>query len=65
MKSIQFLIETICSKIFRYNNLRNKNFFPIFFLRSRNLDSTLNIFKQKDDPRSWCVLELSDSEKRG
>ena len=47
MKSIQFLIETICSNIFRYNCLRNKKFYPIFFLRFRNLDATLNIFQKK------------------
>ena len=47
MKSILFLIQTIYSKIFRCNYLRNKKFFPIFFLHFRSIDSILNIFKKK------------------
>ena len=47
MKSILFLIEAICSNIFRCNYLKNKKISPISFLRFGNLDSTLNIFKKK------------------
>ena len=47
MKSIQFLLETICSKIFRCNYLTKKKIFPLFFLHFRNLDSIVNIFKKK------------------
>ena len=47
MKSILFLIETIYRNIFTCNYLRNKKIFPIFFLRFRNLDSILKIFKRK------------------
>ena len=47
MTSILFLIETIYSNIFRWEYFRKKNIFSIFFLRFWNLDSILNIFKQK------------------
>ena len=46
MKSILFLIEIIYSNIVRCNNLRNKKFFPIFFLHFENLHPILNIFKK-------------------
>ena len=47
MTSILFLIETIYSNIFRWEYFRKKNIFSIFLLRFWNLDSILNIFKQK------------------
>ena len=47
MKSILFLIETNYGNIFRCKYLRNKKVSSIFFLRFRNLDSALNIFKKK------------------
>ena len=47
MASILFLINTIDHNIFRYNYLRNKKLFLNFFVRFRNLDPILNIFKKK------------------
>ena len=47
MKSILFLIQTIYSNIFKWDYLRKKKIFLIFFLHFRNLDSILNIFKKK------------------
>ena len=50
MKSILFLIETIYCNIFRCNYiiLETKKFFSnFFFLKFRNLDYILNIFKKK------------------
>ena len=38
--------------------------FSNFFLNFLNLDSILNISQKKDNPQSWCIFELSDSEKR-
>ena len=66
MTSILFSTEAIYCNISRSNYLRNKNFFCIFFLHFLNLDSILNIFFQKkDEPHSWGIFELTDSEKRG
>ena len=42
-----------------------KSFAEFFFLHFVNLDSILNIFKKKDDPHSWCIFEITDSEKCG
>ena len=42
-----------------------KSFAEFFFLHFVNLDSILNIFKKKDDRHSWCIFEITDSEKCG
>ena len=36
-----------------------------FFWCFQNLDWILNILKKKDDPDSWCIFEVKDSERRG
>ena len=62
--SIVFLIETIYSKIFRCNYLRNEKYFLIFFAFSK-FRWNFEHFQNKDDPHSWCIFELTDPEKRG
>ena len=65
MASILFLIETIQRNQFRCNYLENKIFFSEFF--SKHLKSSLNVehFQKQDGPRSWCISEYPESEKRG
>ena len=65
MTSILFLIETIYRNIFRCNYLENNRNFHNFLFHLGNLDSTLNILKEKDDPHRWCIFELTDFEKCG
>ena len=45
--SILFLIETIYSKIFRCNYIRNEKYFLNFSLNFFNLNLVLNIFKKQ------------------
>ena len=63
MTSVLFLIRTIFCNITRYNYLRDKIFFTIFFAFSK---FTLNFehFQKKNDPHSWCIFELMLSQKR-
>ena len=65
MTSILLLTEAIFCNMFRCNYLRNEKRFLNFPLHVRNLDSILDMFKKKDDLHSWCVFELTDSEKPG
>ena len=58
MTSILFLIKTIYSNIFRSNYLRNEKLFLNFFQYFQNLDSILNIFKQKMTLRADVFLKL-------
>ena len=64
MISILFLKEAIYCNIFRYNYLWNKKVFVNFLLHFLNLDSIFKFFKKKDDPHSWYIFELMDTEKR-
>ena len=64
MTSIIFLKGTIYCDIFRYNYLRKKKFFSIFFFIF-GIRSDFEDFPEKDLPHSWCIFELTDSEKRG
>ena len=66
MTSILFLTEVIYCNIFRCNFLRIERYFPnfLFFLHSRSSHSILK-FSTKRWPDSWCIFELTDSEKRG
>ena len=63
--NILLLIETIYSNIFRCNYLRNEkclfNFFFVFCKFTFNFEH----FQKKDDPHSWCIFELTDSERCG
>ena len=45
-------------------SLKQKTFCEIFF---QFLKSILNLehFVKKDDPHSWCISQIRDSEKRG
>ena len=43
---------------------KKQNIFSIYFYFV-NLDSLLNIFKKADDPYSWRIFELADSEGLG
>ena len=53
MTSILVLIETIQRNHFRCNYLKDK--FSLSFEH----------FHKKDDPRSWCISQIKDSERRG
>ena len=64
MTSILFLKKAIYCNIIRWNFLRNEKYFMNFFLHFLNLDSIFKNFK-KNDSHTWCVFELTDSEKRG
>ena len=44
---VLFLIEIIDSNIFRFNYLRKRKYFMIFFLNFVNLSSILHIFKKR------------------
>ena len=47
MTSILFLKEAICCYIFQWNYLGIDKYFLDIFLKFRNLDSILNIFRKK------------------
>ena len=47
MTSILFLKEAICCYIFQWNYLSIDKYFLDIFLKFRNLDSILNIFRKK------------------
>ena len=63
MKIILLLIETIFSKIFRWDYLRKKKIFSLSFLHFLNLDSILNIFKKKMTVIGDIFLNLGTPEK--
>ena len=65
MTSILFLIETIYCNIFRCNYLRNKKTFSNFFLAFWKRGLNFEHFEKEDDPHSWCICELADSQRRG
>ena len=58
IKSILFFIETIYSKIFRSNYLRNETYFVNFFLHFENLGWIFNIFKKRMTLRADVYLNL-------
>ena len=62
MKSIFFFIGRIQGHQFRCNYLRSKNLFLSFFVSF--LKSRLNFehFDRKDDPHTFCISEITDSE---
>ena len=43
--------------------LRNKNFFSIF-LSIFEIYIKFELFEKKDEPHTWCISEIGDSEKR-
>ena len=45
--------------------LETKNFLSISFFTFQNLDSIFNNLKKIDDPHSWWIFDLTDSENRG
>ena len=65
MTSILVLTETIFWNIFRCNYLRNKKLFLIFFFAFLKLSFNFEHFPKKDDPHSWCIFEVTDSQKHG
>ena len=62
--SILFLTEAIYCNVFSSDYLRNKNYFLIFSTFSK-LRFNFQRFQNEDDPHSWCIFELTDSQKRG
>ena len=44
---------------------QKQEIFSRFFVAFVNLDSILNIIDNKDDPHSWCIFELTGSDRRG
>ena len=58
MTIILFLREAIYYNIFRWNYLRNEKYFLIFFLHFQNLDSILNISRQRMALRADVFLNL-------
>ena len=65
MTSILCLIDTIYCHIFKCNYLRNKRVFlnfVLFFCHFRKSRFNFAPFQNKDDPHSWCVFQLTDSE---
>ena len=58
IKSILFFIETIYSKIFRSNYLRNETYFVNFFLHFENLGWIFNIFIKRMTLRADVYLNL-------
>ena len=65
MKSILFAIETIYCNILRCNYLRNENLFLYFFLAFSKFRLNFEHLQKKDDPDSWYIFEITDSEKHG
>ena len=63
--SILFLAEAIYCKIFRCIYLRNEKYFVNFFFSIWKSRVNFEHFQKKDDSHSWCIFELTDSEKRG
>ena len=63
MTGILFLIQRIYCNVFRSNYLKKKAFSKFFvaFWKSR---FNFERFLKKYDPRSWYIVELTDSEKR-
>ena len=64
MISIPFLKKAILCNIFRCIYLKKEKYFPIFFAFSK-FRLNFEHFQKKDDRNSWCISELTDSEKRG
>ena len=64
MTSHIFLKETIWRNQFRSNNLKNKEFFWIFF-GIFEIYTKFETFVKKDDPDSWCISGYTASEKYG
>ena len=65
MTIILFLKGTIYCNILRCNYLRNKKLFSYFFFPFSKFRLNYEWFQNKDDPHSWCIFELTDSEWRG
>ena len=68
MTSILFLTEAIYCNIFRSKYLRKEKYFLIFFLlffffAFSNFTFNFEDFQKRDDPRSWCIFEFTNSEK--
>ena len=65
MKSILFLIETIYGNKIHTHLSQLKTVSSDFF--AEFLQTTLNLehVEKKDDPHSWCIPEITDSEKGG
>ena len=63
--SILLLMEIIFSNMFRCNYLRNEKDFLNFLFELSNFRFNFGHFQKNDDPHSWCVFKLTDSETRG
>ena len=63
MTSIFFLIQTIQRNQLKRKYLKKKSFLRLF---SPRLKFSLNFkhFQKKCDPRSWCISEITNSDKR-
>ena len=64
MTSILFLTEAIYCNILRSHYLTNEKYRLNFFFEISKFRLYLEHFFKKDDPHSWCILELTDSERR-
>ena len=62
MKTILFLIETIYRYQFRCNYRKNKNTFSQFFADFFKSRLNLENFEKKDDPISFCISKITDSQ---
>ena len=67
MTSILLLKETIYYNSFRCKYFFSKKYFLSFFffvVAFLKFRLNFNHFQKKDDPHSWSIFELTDSEKR-
>ena len=62
MTSISLLVKTIQCKQFRRIYLKNKTIFLIFFFIFQ-ISIKFQNFSKKDDPHSFCISEITDTER--
>ena len=65
MTSILLLTEAIYCNMLRCNYRRNEQLFLHLFYAFSEFIFIFKHFEKKDEPLSWCIFELTDSEKRG
>ena len=62
---ILFLTEAIYCNILRCSYIRSKKDFLNFLFAFCKFSFNFEHFQKKYDPHSWCICELTDSERRG
>ena len=65
MTSIFYLRKAIYWNIMRCKYLRNEKKISEFFSAFSKFRFNFEHFQRKDDPHSWCIFELTYSEKLG